>query len=63
MGSKNLAEICGITSFGMSDLTRPDPSRFRSQMSGIVNCCPTSVYFDLNSTALQNCKLEVRDAA
>lgn len=21
----------------MSDLTRPDPSRFRSQMSGIVN--------------------------
>lgn len=35
--SRTLAGICGIEDFRMSDLTRPEPARFRSQMSGIMN--------------------------
>ena len=35
--SRQLATVCGINNFSIADLTRPDPSRFRSQMSGIMN--------------------------
>lgn len=35
--SRDLTELCGVTNFGMADLTRPDPGRLRSQLSGIMN--------------------------
>lgn len=29
--------VCGINAFNLSDLTRPEPVRFRTVLSGIMN--------------------------
>ena len=37
MYSRELATLCGISNFSMSDLTRPDAQRLRTALSGIMN--------------------------
>ncbi|ORX41026.1 Nuf2 family-domain-containing protein [Kockovaella imperatae] len=34
---REMATVCGIHNFGISDLTRPDPMRFRHHLSGVLN--------------------------
>ncbi|WWC98584.1 hypothetical protein V866_005476 [Kwoniella sp. B9012] len=34
---RDLANLCGITNFSLADLTRPEPARFKTVLSGIMN--------------------------
>ena len=35
--SRKLAMVCGVNAFNLSDLTRPEPVRLRTVLSGIMN--------------------------
>ena len=35
--SREMATVCGIHNFSIGDLTRPDATRFRHHLSGVLN--------------------------
>jgi hypothetical protein len=37
MTSSKLAASCGVTGFSLMDITKPEPVRFRSVLSGVIN--------------------------
>lgn len=34
---RKLAIVCGVSAFNLSDLTRPESTRFRTVLSGLMN--------------------------